>query len=66
MKITDNKPKSIHLRLSENQFQFLAILSEKYKMSISDIIRLIIDDKRVLCREGMPHANNTNYIEHQL
>ena len=67
MKIAENKPKVIRVRLSDTQLDYLTILSEQYGMTISDIIRNLIDQKRVLCRAGeSPYANNENNIKHKL
>lgn len=50
MKITENKPHSIHLRLTDEQFKYLVYLCEQNnnKQTISDIIRMFVDEKRYI------------------
>ena len=76
MKIEQNKPHSIHLRLNEEQFEFCKTMANNADLGVSDFIRMIINTTMVGCRKvrqtlermnnemnaklGEPHADNTN------
>lgn len=70
MKIEQNKPHSIHLRLNEKQFAFIADLAHTADISISDILRSMVNTLMVATEKmeklvdetnaklGEPHADN--------
>ena len=76
MKIEQNKPHSIHLRLNEEQFEFCKTMANNADLGVSDFIRMIINTTMVGCRKasqtlkrmndemnaklGEPHADNTS------
>lgn len=76
MKIEQNKPHSIHLRLNEEQFEFVKSMADNADLSVSDFIRVLINTTMVGCRKasqaiermndemnaqlGEPHADNKN------
>ena len=76
MKIEQNKPHSIHLRLNEEQFEFCKTMANNADLGVSDFIRMIINTTKVGCRKasqtlermndemnaklGEPHADNTS------
>ena len=76
MKIEQNKPYSIHLRLNEEQFEFCKTMANNADLGVSDFIRMIINTTMVGCRKasqtlermnvemnaklGEPHADNTS------
>ena len=76
MKIEQNKPHSIHLRLNEEQFEFCKTMADNADLGVSDFIRMIINTTMVGCRKasqtlermndemnaklGEPHADNTS------
>lgn len=43
MKITENKPHSVHLRLSDEQYQFCRETAELLGVSVSDFLRMTIN-----------------------
>lgn len=43
MKVSENKPHSIHLRLTDTQYQFCAGNAELMGVSVSDFIRISIN-----------------------
>ena len=75
MKIEQNKPHSIHLRLNEEQFEFCKTMANNADLGVSDFIRMIINTTMVGCRKasqtlermndemnaklGEPHADNS-------
>ena len=76
MKIEQNKPHSIHLRLNEEQFEFCKTMANNADLGVSDFIRMIINTTMVGCRKvsqtlermndemnaklGEPHADSTS------
>ena len=76
MKIEQNKPHSIHLRLNEEQFEFCKTMANNADLGVSDFVRMIINTTMVGCRKasqtlermndemnaklGEPHADNTS------
>lgn len=77
MKLEQNKPHSIHLRLNDEQFRYVQNLATTADLSISDMIRVLINTALVATKKaeqklaekqmeinaklGEPHANNTDY-----
>lgn len=43
MKITPNKPHSIHLRLTEEQFAYVSKFSQDTGLTYSDYVRMLIN-----------------------
>ena len=82
MKIEKNKPRSIHLRLNDEQFDFMQTMAYSSGLTVSDLIRSMVNTVMVANAEivdaialkqanlsaklGEPHADNENHIEHQL
>lgn len=76
MKVTENKPHSIHLRLTDEQYQFLKADSEMLGVGVSDYVRMIVNTtmyatkniaNRMQAKLGdLENADNQNYIKHQL
>lgn len=76
MKIEQSKPHSIHLRLNEEQYDFLKEISTNADVGISDMLRMILNTVMVTSRKagvvepvqsldaklGEPHADNQNAI----
>lgn len=76
MKIEQAKPHSVHLRLNEEQFNFLRELATTTDLGISDLIRMIVNTTMVASQKagevltetvvnldaklGEPHADNPN------
>lgn len=72
MKIEQNKPHSIHLRLNEGQFEFCKTMANNADLGVSDFIRMLINTTMVgYCKVserikdemnaklGEPHADDT-------
>lgn len=75
MKLEANKPHSIHLRLNDEQFNFLAELAKTTDLTISDLVRVIVNTTMYGTKNSLqtinakleaPHADDTNPIEHKL
>lgn len=62
-KLTSNKPNRIHIRLTDKEKQFIEILSNNLGLSVSDVIRLIID-KAISESWGDFDENNKADFEH--
>lgn len=76
MKIEQNKPHSIHLRLNEEQFEFCKTMANNADLGVTDFIRMLINTTMVGCRKasqalermndemnaklGEPHADDTS------
>lgn len=73
MKIEQNKPHSIHLRLNEGQFEFCKTMANNADLGISEFIRMLINTTMVGCckvserikdemnaKLGEPHADDTS------
>lgn len=76
MKIEQNKPHSIHLRLNDEQFEFCKMMASNADLGLSDVIRMLINSTMVACRKasealsknsdesnaklGEPHADDTS------
>lgn len=43
MKVSENKPHSIHLRLTDKQYQFCSSNAELMGVSVSDFVRMTIN-----------------------
>lgn len=82
MKIEQNKPHSIHLRLNEEQFEFCKTMANNADLGVSDFIRMVINTTMIGCRKasqvlnkmddevnaklGEPHADDTCDKQYQL
>lgn len=55
MKVTENKPHSIHLRLTDKQYQFCSDNAELMGVSVSDFVRMTINGL-VVAQERMKDA----------
>jgi len=79
MKIEQNKPHSIHLRLNEEQFEFIKTMANNADLGVSDFIRMLINTTMVGFRKvsermndemnaklGEPHADDTSNKQYQL
>lgn len=76
MKIEQNKPHSIHLRLNDEQFDFCKTMAENADLGVSDFIRVLINttmvatkkaskaleemNKEMNAKLGEPHADDTS------
>ena len=76
MKIEQNKPHSIHLRLNDEQFDFCKTMAENADLGVSDFIRVLINSTMVATKKaskaleemnkglnaklGEPHADYTS------
>lgn len=76
MKIEQNKPHSIHLRLNEGQFEFCKNMANNADLGVSDFIRVLINTTMVATKKaskaleemnekvnatlGEPHADDTS------
>lgn len=76
MKIEQNKPHSIHLRLNEEQFEFCKTMASNADLGVSDFIRVLINTTMVATKKaskaleevsekmnaklGEPHADNSS------
>lgn len=76
MKVEQNKPHSIHLRLNEEQFDFVKEMATTADLSVSDFIRVLINSTLVATKKvnailrekemelnaklGEPHADDTS------
>lgn len=43
MKVTENKPHSVHLRLTDEQYQFLKTDADAMGIGVSDYLRIIVN-----------------------
>lgn len=73
MKLEPNKNHSLHLRLTDEQYSFLAESAEYAGVSPSDFLRMMLNTAVVASKKiensvklGEPHADNTNPIERKL
>lgn len=76
MKVSENKPHSIHLRLTDEQYQFLSADAEMLGIGVSEYVRMILNTtmyttkkvgEQIASKLGGPlNADNTNNIEHKL
>lgn len=68
MRLDNSKPHSIHLRLSDEHYKFLASMAETMGVGVADVTRILINgymvaSQRVESRKaelGDLDANNTN------
>lgn len=76
MKIEQNKPHSIHLRLNEEQYDFVKTMAINADLGVSDVIRMLINSTMVATKKaskalqemndkmnaklGEPHADDTS------
>lgn len=73
MKVAENKPHSIHLRLTEEQFQYLKADSEMLGIGISDYVRMMVNTNMYASKKiadevgrklGDLNADDKSNIEH--
>lgn len=73
MKVAENKPHSIHLRLTEEQYQYLKADSEMLGIGISDYVRMMVNTNMYASRKiadevsrklGDLDADNKDNLEH--
>ena len=75
MKITENKPHSIHLRLTDEQFTFCKDMSHMLGVGVSDVCRMLINTYMVTNEKlnksmlelqlgDLANENNQNDFEH--
>lgn len=74
-KVSENKPHSIHLRLTEKQYRFCEEYAELMDMGVSDFIRTMVNGMMVTAVKAsnaqseklgdlLKDENKTNDIEH--
>lgn len=72
MKVSENKPHSIHLRLTDEQYSYCAQNAELMGVSVSEFLRMVVNSLVVVAHKaesiklGDLNANNQDYIEHKL
>lgn len=76
MKVSENKPHSIHLRLTEEQYTFLKADADMLGIGVSEYVRMIVNTTMYTAKKvgeklqeslgGPRNADNQNNIEHQL
>lgn len=79
MKVSENKPHSVHLRLTEEQYQFLKNDATMMGIGVSDYIRILINMSMTVAKKAneavgemkaqmqlgdLAHEDDKNYIEH--
>lgn len=77
MKVSENKPHSIHLRLTEEQYQFLKADAEMMGIGISDYVRILVNMSMTVAKKAneavsevkmqlgdLANENNKDNIEH--
>lgn len=52
MKVSENKPHSIHLRLTEEQYQFLKADAEMMGIGISDYVRILVNMSMTVAKKA--------------
>ena len=52
MKIEQNKPHSIHLRLNDEQYEFCQDMANNADLSVSDFIRVLINSTMVATKKA--------------
>lgn len=71
MKVSENKPHSIHLRLTDEQYKFCKETSDMLGVGVSDFIRMTVNSllmqslkmKNVTLGD-LEHEHNQNNLEH--
>lgn len=43
MRLKENKPKNLHLRLTQSQYEYLDTVAKKADITINDLLRIYID-----------------------
>lgn len=72
MKMTENKPHSIHLRLTEQQYSYCATAAELLGVGVSDYIRMVVNSLMVTTDKladklgDLKDADNKDNIERKL
>lgn len=72
MKITENKPHSIHLRLTDEQYEYCSLNAELMGVSVSEFLRMVVNSLVVSSKKlgsiklGDLNANHQDYLEHKL
>lgn len=73
MKVSENKPHSIHLRLTEDQYSHCKINAELMGIGVADYIRMIVNAVTVTAEKlhnvtlgDLANENAKGDIEHQL
>lgn len=71
MKVSDNKPHSIHLRLTDEQYQFCSNNSVIMGVNVSEFLRMVVNSLVVTSQRldslklgDLKDEHNTNDIEH--
>lgn len=77
MKVSENKPHSVHLRLTEEQYQFLRGDAEMMGIGVSDYIRILVNMSMTVAKKAneavgemkmqlgdLANENSKNNIEH--
>lgn len=52
MKVSENKPHSVHLRLTEEQYQFLHGDAEMMGIGVSDYVRILINMSMTVAKKA--------------
>lgn len=76
MKVSENKPHSIHLRLTQEQYEFLRQYAEILGIGVSECVRMLVNtsmyaDKKIAERVqsqlgGPLDADHKNNFEHSV
>lgn len=72
MKMSENKPHSIHLRLTEQQYEYCSTASELLGVGVADYIRMIVNSLMVTTDKladklgDLKNADNKDNIEREL
>lgn len=76
MKVTEKKPHSVHLRLTDEQYEFLRADAELFGIGIADYIRMIINTTMYTTRTmasavqsklgDLKNEHDTNTVQYKL
>lgn len=73
MKISENKPHSIHLRLSNEQYDYCRLNADLMGVGVSDFIRMTVNSFMVASEKlssvklgDLENADNTNNKQYKL
>ena len=72
MKVSENKPHSIHLRLTDEQYQYCSLNAELMGVSVSEFLRMVVNSLVVVSKKaesiklGDLNANHQDNIEHSV
>lgn len=58
MRLKKNKPKSICLRLTQSQYDYLDIVAKKADITINDLLRIYIDS--IMINASLNYENNSS------